>query len=98
MLTPLIVTALILSLPVMALAKPNEGKKILFIDSCHEGYAWSDGITQGVQNALKETSASLKIIRMDTKRNTDEAFKKKPLSKGQSRHRGLSNRRRHRLR
>lgn len=67
--------ALILSLPVMVLAKSYDGKKILFIDSYHEGYAWSDGITRGVQNALKDTSASLEIIRMDTKRNAGEAFK-----------------------
>lgn len=84
MLALLIVTALIMSLPVMALAKPYEGKKILFIDSYHEGYAWSDGITQGVQNALKKTAASLKIIRMDTKRNADEAFKNEAAQKAKA--------------
>ncbi len=71
----LMVILILCVLPAMALAKPYEGKKILFIDSYHEGYAWSDGITRGIQNALKETAATLKIIRMDTKRNSGEAFK-----------------------
>ena len=71
----LIVTIALLVLPVLASAKPYEGKKVLFIDSYHQGYAWSDGITAGVENALKETGAELKIVRLDTKRNTDEAFK-----------------------
>lgn len=53
-----------------------EGKKVLFIDSYHEGYAWSDGITKGIQENLADTGVELKIHRMDTKRNTDEAFKK----------------------
>jgi hypothetical protein len=29
------------------------GKKVLFVDSYHEGYAWSDGITNGVKGALE---------------------------------------------
>ena len=53
------------------------GKKILYIDSYHQGYEWSDGITEGVTQTLKDTGADLKIHRMDTKRNTDEAFKQK---------------------
>ena len=51
-------------------AKP----KVLFIDSYHEGYAWSDGITKGVEKALGD-KVELKIHRMDTKRNTAEDFK-----------------------
>lgn len=50
-------------------------KKVLFIDSYHEGYAWSDGITKGVTNTLGD-KAQLKIFRMDTKRNPSEEFKK----------------------
>ncbi len=55
--------------------QPYEGKKILYIDSYHQGYAWSDGITKGVQTTLEETGVELKIHRMDTKRNTEVAFK-----------------------
>lgn len=57
------------------------GKKVLYIDSYHEGYGWSDGIKQGVQNVFSGTGAELKITYMDTKRNTSEGFKKKAALK-----------------
>ena len=57
-------------------AAEYSGKKVLFIDSYHEGYAWSDGITNSVKAALDGTGVDLKIVRMDTKRNKDEDFKK----------------------
>lgn len=60
----------------LAFGKKYNGKKVLFIDSYHEGYAWSDGITRGVQTILRGTGVDLKVIRMDTKRNTNEDFKK----------------------
>jgi len=59
-------------------------KKILFVDSYHRGYEWSDGVTNGILLTLGATlndddtvdnSASkvdLKIFRMDTKRNQQE--------------------------
>lgn len=65
-----------LSLACTGWAKSYDGKKILLIDSYHEGYAWSDGITTGVQQTLKGTGIELKIIRMDTKRNKGDDFKK----------------------
>lgn len=50
-----------------------EGKKVLFIDSYHEGYAWSDGTLAGVEAVLKSSGADLQVVRMDTKRKkTDE--------------------------
>ena len=58
-----------------ALASTYNGKKVLFIDSYHEGYPWSDGIVKGVQDTLKGSGVDLQVYRMDTKRNTDEAFK-----------------------
>lgn len=51
-------------------------RKILWVDSYHRGYEWSDGIEIGIKNVLDETGVDLKIIHMDTKRNTDEAFGK----------------------
>jgi ABC-type uncharacterized transport system substrate-binding protein len=57
-------------------AKSYTGKKVLYIDSYHQGYAWSDGIVAGVKAALDGKGAELKVVYMDTKRNTDEAFKK----------------------
>lgn len=59
-----------------AFASSYSGKKVLYIDSYHQGYAWSDGIAKGVKNTLKQTGVELKIIYLDTKRNTSEEFKK----------------------
>ena len=66
---------LALALASSATAATYDGKKVLFIDSYHQGYDWSDGVTEGVQTALQGSGAELKIIRLDTKRNKDEAFK-----------------------
>ncbi len=66
----------ILSFASAGFAKSHDGKKILFVDSYHEGYAWSDGITDGIKKALDGSGVALKIIRMDTKRNSGDAFKK----------------------
>ncbi len=59
--------------------KKYTGKKILYIDSYHEGYEWSDGLTAGIEKALTDSGAELRIIRMDTKRNAKEEWK---LSEG----------------
>ena len=59
-----------------AFASTFSGKKVLLIDSYHTGYPWSDGIVEGVQDALKGSGVELKIIHMDTKRNKDADFKK----------------------
>ncbi|MEK7558252.1 MAG: ABC transporter substrate binding protein [Patescibacteria group bacterium] len=52
------------------------GKKILYIDSYHQGYDWSDGITKGIHSILDGSGALLEIVRMDTKQNPEESFKK----------------------
>ncbi len=51
-----------------------QGKKILWVDSYHQGYEWSDGIEAGIRSALEGSDVELKIFRMDTKRNPDPAF------------------------
>lgn len=48
--------------------------KVLMIDSYHEGYLWSDGIVKGATSTLAG-KAEVKVMRMDTKRNTSEEFK-----------------------
>lgn len=48
--------------------------RILFIDSYHEGYTWSDGVTEGILQILEHQAVELKIHHMDSKRNRDEAF------------------------
>jgi hypothetical protein len=50
------------------------GKKVLWVDSYHEGYEWSDGVQGRIQTVLEGAGVELKIIHMDTKRNTDEPF------------------------
>ncbi|MCP4688323.1 MAG: hypothetical protein GY859_09740 [Desulfobacterales bacterium] len=55
--------------------------KVLYVDSYHEGYAWSDDITLGVETTLKSAGVEYKITRMDTKRNKSEAFKKEAALK-----------------
>lgn len=54
----------------------HAAKRILYIDSYHEGYEWSDGVTEGVRSVLDGAGVTLKIFRMDTKRHTSETYKK----------------------
>ncbi len=50
------------------------GKKILWIDSYHAGYEWSQGLERGIRGALAGSGAELKVWRMDTKRHSDEEY------------------------
>lgn len=75
---------LVLCLVSPGVASDLKGKKVLFIDSYHEGYDWSDGITNGVRQVLDGKGIELKIVRMDTKRNPDEAFKKQAGEKAKA--------------
>jgi ABC-type uncharacterized transport system substrate-binding protein len=54
----------------------HAAKRVLYIDSYHQGYEWSDGVTEGVKSVLNDAGVALKIFRMDTKRHTGEAYKK----------------------
>jgi ABC-type uncharacterized transport system substrate-binding protein len=72
----LMVTLLLFAVSAPVFAQSLAGKKVLAVDAYHEGYPWSDGIVKGVQDALKGSGAELKIVRMDTKRNTAESFAK----------------------
>ncbi len=73
--------AMILAASSIAISADYSGKKVLFIDSYHEGYAWSDGITQGIKRGINGTGVVFNIIRMDTKKNTSEEFKKESAKK-----------------
>ena len=66
----LVVSAILLSAPVAYCAS-----RFLFIDSYPQGYAWSDGITDGIKEVLNGQDVELKIHRMDTKRNPSDNFK-----------------------
>jgi ABC-type uncharacterized transport system substrate-binding protein len=50
------------------------GKKIVYVNSYHEGYPWSDGIEAGLHKVLDGTGVELKIIRLDTKQHPEAAF------------------------
>ncbi|MBI9071552.1 MAG: hypothetical protein JEY94_08125 [Melioribacteraceae bacterium] len=56
-------------------------KKVLYVDSYHEGYEWSDGITKGIKDNLKSEKVELKVFRMDTKNNPGDSFKKSAAEK-----------------
>ncbi|PKN24994.1 MAG: hypothetical protein CVU64_20920 [Deltaproteobacteria bacterium HGW-Deltaproteobacteria-21] len=67
-----------------ASAKSYPGKKVLYIDSYHQGYGWSDGIEKGVKQGLEGTGVELKVFRMDTKRNTSDEFLKQAAQKAKA--------------
>ena len=52
------------------------GRKILWVDSYHQGYTWTDDMESGMHEVLDGTGVEFKIIHMDTKRNSDDAFAK----------------------
>ena len=61
-----------------------DDKKVLYIDSYHEGYPWSDGMTEAITGLIEGSGVELKIHRMDTKRNGSEAFKKEAALKAKA--------------
>jgi ABC-type uncharacterized transport system substrate-binding protein len=59
----------------------SASKRVLYIDSYHKGFDWSDGITRAITATLKDKDVDLRIFRMDTKRNPSEDFKKEAARK-----------------
>ena len=62
------------------LSTQAHANKCLFISSYHTGYAWSDGVEQGLRETLFG-KCELKQFNMDTKRNKNEEAKKKAAQK-----------------
>lgn len=60
------------------------GKKILFVNSYHKGYPWSDGIYQAIENTIRGTGIQLVQFEMDTKRRSSEQSKKNAAEKARS--------------
>lgn len=77
----LVAAALALLVPLAAAAASPDGKKVLFVNSYHQGYPWSDGEEAGARQALQGSGAKLDFYRMDTKRNGDEKFLKDQIQK-----------------
>ncbi|MFK5926045.1 MAG: ABC transporter substrate binding protein [Desulfuromusa sp.] len=71
-------------------------KKLLYVNSYHHGYGWSDGIESGLLKALSitvrddgsfdttDSDVEIKMAYMDTKRNPGETFKKQAALKVKS--------------
>lgn len=60
--------------PGSPLPSTHAGEKIVWVDSYHEGYEWSDGIGDGIKSVLNDTRIELKTIHLDTKRNPGDEF------------------------
>ena len=64
----------ILVLLLLATTALGENKRILYVDSYHESYPWSAGITAGIRSILDaQPKIALEIFTMDSKRQPEEA-------------------------
>ncbi|AUI68023.1 ABC transporter substrate-binding protein [Beggiatoa leptomitoformis] len=63
-------------MPITNYADVSTDKKILYIDSYHPEYEWSQGVLNGIRQtlAMQAPHVVLDTFYMDTKRNSDEAF------------------------
>jgi len=59
-------------------------KKIIYVNSYHRGYAWSDGIAQGIRKVFADEPIDLKVIELDTRRHPEESFKQQAAQKAQA--------------
>jgi ABC-type uncharacterized transport system substrate-binding protein len=55
---------------------PFSGKKILWVDSYHSSYEWSAGIERAIHRELQNSGVELRIVRMDSKRQSSESKKR----------------------
>ncbi len=70
-----------LALLVAAPAQAQSGKRVLFVNSYHDGYPWSDGEEAGTKQALAGSGVKLEFYRMDTKRHGDDKWFKEQSQK-----------------
>jgi len=73
------VTMSLLVLAVLAASAPAQRRpSILFVNSYHNGYSWSDNILQGLREALQAegVDADLRIEYLDAKRTSSEAVRR----------------------
>ena len=68
------VASLFLSTLVVPLTASSGASKCLYVSSYHRGYAWSDGLEQGLRRVLSG-HCEIRQIDMDTKRNKSVEFK-----------------------
>lgn len=63
------VTAIANAIITSSQAQTVSGKKALYINSYHEGYAWSDGIQKSIKDTLGPAGIEVKVFLMDTYKN-----------------------------
>ncbi len=51
-------------------------KRVLYVNSYHQGYPWSDGEENEAARVFKDAGIELRILRLDTKRHPEETFLK----------------------
>lgn len=61
----------------LAAETASEKPKILLVQSYHPEYAWTAGITRGVQEILSQETVQLEIVYLDGKRHNNVAWKEK---------------------
>jgi ABC-type uncharacterized transport system substrate-binding protein len=59
-----------------SLEQRDEQARILIVHSYHAGYDWTGHLHRGVIDTLAGKGLQIKVLYMDTKRHTDEDFKK----------------------
>lgn len=52
----------------------SEKSNILLLNSYHKGFAWTDDITHGIEDALETETVELHVEYMDTKRQFDSTY------------------------
>lgn len=57
--------------PMAGAAQNLSGKKILFLSSYHQGYAWNDGVEAGAASVLKGSGVEMQTFRLDAKRHPE---------------------------
>jgi len=68
LLVPALLAMVLHSPPTLAAGDTDAApRRILWIDSYDKGYGWSDGIGQGIRNALKDSGVELLVHHMQTK-------------------------------
>ena len=67
-----IITICVLALLVPSRVQSQTKKNILFLNSYHEGYPWSDNIIKGVSSVLEKEKINVHTEYMDTKRTYDD--------------------------
>ena len=68
------VASLFLSSLFIPIKAASSASKCLYVSSYHKGYAWSDGVEQGLRKVLSG-HCEIRQIDMDTKRNKSPEFK-----------------------